>query len=101
MAIWKLEPVEPREHHWRGSEYVGPVIVRAQDEAGARLVAADALGRTPELVLGLEAREPWSHDSLATCERLEESDFDEEGPDTILGPDEALARAHPSQTDKG
>ena len=36
MAIWKLEPVNPDEHYWQESTYVGYVIVRARDEAGAR-----------------------------------------------------------------
>ena len=96
MAIWKLEPVDPGEHHWRASTYVGPVIVRARDEAAARHLAVGAFGISARVLLL-----PWHYDWLVTCERAAESDFDEEGPDTILGPEEALARAHPSQTDDG
>ena len=96
MAIWKLEPVNPNEHHWQESTYAGHVIVRARDEADARVLAADAFGIVSEMVLGVEAMIPWNYDWLVTCERTGESDFDEEGPDTILGPEDALAKARPS-----
>ena len=96
MPIWKLEPVDPDEHHWRASTYVGPVIVRAPDEARAGRVAADAFGIAAEKLPGAEVPvSPWIHPWLVTCVRLENSDYDEEGPDTILGPDKALSRAHP------
>ena len=72
------------------------MIVRAQNEGKARFLAADALGEIPEPVLGLEAREPWTDGKIVTCERFAESGFEEDGPDTILGPEEALAKAHPS-----
>ena len=44
---------------------------------------------------------PWLYDWLATCELAKQSGFDEEGPDTILGPEEAMAKAHPLQTGDG
>ena len=101
MAIWKLEPVNPDEHHWRNSTYVGHLIVRAQDEAGARGLASDAFSVVSVLVPGFEAREPWTDGKIVTCERTTETDFDEEGSDTVLGPGQALAKAHPLQTGDG
>lgn len=98
MAIWKLKPVDPREHHWRASTYVGPVVVRARDEAEARHLAASAFGISPKLDPDLEIPLlPWYIDRIVTCEHVAESDFDEEGPDTILGPEEALARERGSR----
>jgi hypothetical protein len=96
MPIWKLEPVNPDEHHWRASTYVGPVIVRAPDEDTAGSVAANAFGIAAEKPPGAEVPLlPWIHSWLVTCVRLDNSDFDEEGPEAILGPDKALSRAHP------
>lgn len=97
MAIWKLKPVDPSEHHWRASTYCGPLFAEAPDEAGARNLAARAFGIAAEKLPGAEVPLlPWHYDWLVTCEHAVESDFDEEGPDSILGPEEALARAHPS-----
>ncbi len=100
MPIWKLEPINPNERHWRASRYVGPVIVRAPDEVRAGGVAGAAFGAWTVRVPGAETPLlPWVHSSLVTCVRLEKSDYDEdydeEGPDTILGPEEALSRARP------
>ncbi len=96
MPIWKLEPVNPDEHHWRRSTYVGPAIVRAPDEARAGRVAADAFGIAAEKIPGAEVPLlPWIHSWLVTCVRLENSDFDEEGPEAILGPEKALSKARP------
>ncbi len=97
MPIWRLEPVNRDDHHWRASTYVGPVIVRAPDEVRAGGVAADAFDIAAEKLPGAELPLlPWVHSRLVTCVRLEKSDYDEEGPDTILGPEEALSRARPS-----
>ena len=102
MAIWKLEPIEPYVPQWRGSEYVGPLFVRAQEGADARGLAARAFGKTPEILPGVdEPLLPWLYDWLATCELARLSGFDEEGPDAILAPEEALAKAHPLQTGDG
>ena len=97
MAIWKLEPVEPGDYNWRASQYVGPVFARAQDETDARGLASDAFGIAAGKLPGMGIPiTPWRYDWLVTCELIEETEFDEEGPDTILGPKKALARAHPS-----
>ena len=96
MPTWKLEPVNPGEDHWRASTYVGPVIVRAPNEVKARGLAADAFGIAAEKPPGAKVPLlPWVHSWLVTCVRLENSAFDEEGPDTILGPEKASSRARP------
>ena len=96
MPIWKLEPVNPAEYHWRASAYVGPVILRAPDEARAGGVAGEAFGIVAEMLPGAKMPlVPWVHSRLVTCVQLENSGFDEEGPEAILGPEKALSRAHP------
>ncbi len=88
MGIWKLEPVNPDDDHWRASTYVGRLIVRAPDEDKARSLATAAFWGTAEKPPGEEMpRPPWGHPSKVTCVRLEDSGFDEEGPDGILGPE--------------
>ncbi len=97
MPIWKLEPINPKEDHWRASTYTGPVFMRAPDETKARGLAAEAFGIVAQLLPGAEVPLlPWVHSSVVMCVQLEKSDFDEEGPDAILGPEAALSRAHPS-----
>ncbi len=88
MPIWKLEPVDPTLDHWRRSTWVATVFVRANSELVAREVAQSAFGaEVPSM--------PWVHEWIFTCERVEDSEYDEEGPDDILGPEEALVRVHP------
>ncbi len=95
MPIWKLEPVNPEEHHWRASKYNGPVFIRAPDVLMARGIACSAFGITAQQFSESETPlVPWVHFVTVTCTRVEISVFDEEGPDTILGPPEALSRAH-------
>ncbi len=94
MSIWKLEPVDPKEHHWQASRYDGHVFIRAPDEMGARVVASSAFSIAAQHFGGSESPlHPWFQS--ATCDRVKNSVFDEEGPDIILGPPEALSRAHP------
>ena len=97
MALWKLEPVNPSEHHWRASTYIGPVIARAPDELEARSLAVDSFCVAAQVLPGMDTPLlPWAYKWLVTCERFAESGFEEDGPDTILGPEEALAKVHPS-----
>ena len=95
MPIWKLEPVNPEEHHWRASKYDGHVFIRAPNVLMARDIATSAFGIFPEHFGESEIPlNPWFHFVTVTCTRVETSDFDEEGPDIILGPPEALSRAY-------
>ncbi len=97
MPIWRLEPINPDDHHWRASTYVGPLSVRAADGDKARALAASQFRIGTEKPPGAEVpRTPWLYSWLATCTRIEASEFEEDGPDTILGPEEALSRAPPS-----
>jgi len=96
MPIWKLEPVNPEEPHWRASNYDGHVFIRAPNVLMARDIACSAFGISAEHFGESETPlNPWVHFVTVTCTRVEISVFDEEGPDTILGPPEALSRAHP------
>ena len=96
MPIWKLEPVNPEEHHWRASKYDGHVFIRAPGELRARDIASSAFGITPQHSGESETPLlPWIHFVTVTCTDVETSDFDEEGPDEVVGPPEALSRKHP------
>ncbi len=96
MPIWKLEPVDPESHHWQASKYDGHVFIRAEDVMGARLIASSAFSIPAQHFDGSESPlDPWTHSVTTTCTRVEISVFDEEGPDIILGPLEALLRVHP------
>ncbi len=86
MPIWKLEPINPDDDHWRACTYNGPSFVRAADEDSARALAAS------EYRIGAE-KSPWLFAWLTNITRIEDSEYDEDAPDTILGPEEALAKA--------
>ena len=96
MPIWGFEPINPDDLHWRASRYVGPLTVRAADEDKARELAASQFRIGTEKSPGAEVpRTPWLYSWLATCTRIEASEFEEDGPETILGPQEALSTAPP------
>ena len=96
MPIWKLEPVNPAEHHWRASAYVGPVFIRAQDELAARTLAGNAFGIAAEMASGAEVPLlPWVHTHLVIVTEVNHSAFEGDGPEMLLGPQDALDRAHP------
>ena len=98
MPIWKLVPINPDDFHWGASTYIGSVFVRAADEDKARELAAS------EYYIGVMKppmteipKPPWLYPWLANCTRVDDSEYDEDGPDAILGPEEALSRAHSPQ----
>lgn len=95
MPIWELKPINPDDEHWTASRYIGPLYVRAADDDGARELAAMAYrigeGKLPS---GDVPTMPWLYPWLANCTRVDDSEYNEEGADAILGPDEALSRAH-------
>ena len=96
MPIWKLEGTDPTANHWRCSKWVGTVFIRAKDELTARGMAQSAYGIAAEKLPGAEVPlMPWVHNWISTCEQVRDSEYDEDGPDDILGPEEALKRAHP------
>ncbi len=93
MPIWKLEPINPDDEHWTASRYVGSLFVRAADDDGARELAC----RIDEgkLSSGMVSKTPWRYAWLANCTQVEDSEYNEEGADAILGPEKALSRAFP------
>ena len=97
MPIWRLEPINPDDHHWQASTYAGPLTVRAADEDKAREGAASQFRIGAEKSPGAEVpRTPWLYSWLATCARIEDSEFEENGPEAILSPQEALSKAFQS-----
>ena len=97
MPIWRFEPINPDDHHWQASAYTGPLTVRAADEDKARELAASQFRIGAEKPQGTDVpRMPWLYSWLTNCTRLEASEFEEDGPDSILGPQQALSRARPS-----
>ena len=97
MPVWRLEPINLDDHHWRASTYAGPLTVRAADEDKARELAASQFRMGAEKPPGAAVpRTPWLYSWLVTCTRMEAAEFVEDGPETILGPEAALSRALPS-----
>ncbi len=85
MPIWRLDPIHPDDHHWRASTYTGPLSVRAADETKARELAASAFRIGAETAASRDVpRAPWLFPWLVTCTRIEDSEFEEDGPDTVL-----------------
>ena len=96
MPIWKLKPINPDDEHWNASAYTGPLFVRAADDDGARELAASEYHRGAEKPsVAKVLKTSWPYAWLTTCTRVEDSEYDEDGPDAILGPEEALSRVHP------
>ena len=91
MPIWKLEPINSDDDHWKASRYVGPLFVRAADDDGARELAAMEYRKSEgNLPSGKVPTTPWRYAWLANCTRVEDTEYDEDGPDAILGPPAAL-----------
>ncbi len=88
MPIWKIEPIDPDDESWAFFRYRGEAIARAHDEAAARRVAA--MGLTPMMVLGTiptyTSSSPWQDEDLSTCQRIENSEYDEDDGDELLKP---------------
>jgi len=88
MPIWKLEPVDPMADHWRRSTWAATVFIRAKDELAAREMVQNAYGVAPAVTPGAETPLlPWIHDLISTCEQVEDSAYDTDGPDEILSPE--------------
>ncbi len=93
MPIWRLEPINADDHHWQASTYAGPLTVRAADEDKARELAASQFRLRAEKPPGAEVpRTPWLYSWLATCQQIEASEFEADGADAILGPEQALSK---------
>ena len=87
MPIWKLEPVDPDHNVWSDFSHVGSVIVRAPDESAARSIAEVKLGPLWGQSAGsYHGASPWQDLSLSSCQRFEDSGYEEDGPDELLHP---------------
>lgn len=108
MPIWKLTPTDVRSDDWGGSTHKGEIIVRAPTESDARTKAGLTFAKAQR-----EPRNspisPWRQEQLVTCTRLDDSGFDEDGPDAVLPTDGflwifpcfILARNHQSDPETG
>ena len=87
MPIWKLEPVDPDDDLWSNFSHSGAVIVRARDGTAARAVAEVKLAPLWGPLPGsLHGTSPWQYLSLSSCQRFEDSGYEEDGPDELLHP---------------
>ena len=86
VLIWKLIPIDKTSDHWRASTHKDEVIVRAQSEKEARAKATSEfqitihIGRGEWTIWG----SPWEQSNLVSCQRLEDSPYEEKGPVAIL-----------------
>ena len=87
MPIWELVPIDRDDDSWIGFPNKVPAIVRAPDESGARGVAEANLSKGWTSDLGsLLGASPWQDPDLSSCQRLENSEYEEDGPDDLLHP---------------
>jgi len=85
MPVYRLEPTSEDSADWQVSEYKGPVIVRAQNENSARDKVAIKFGALCKEERGSDILiPPWQNDKLVICKQLDNSEYEEEGPDEIL-----------------
>ena len=89
MAIWQLDPIDPKDHNWRASTYSRRVIVRAPTEERARQIATLAFRIVPNYIPGMEELlSPWDYESLVECQKIEPGSYQEDGAEAILEPAE-------------
>jgi len=88
MPIWKLSPIDKTSDHWRTSTYKGDVIVRASSEKEARATAHSEFITATEIIRGGQTlwNTPWDQPNLVSCQRLEDSHYEEKGPVAVLYP---------------
>lgn len=89
-SIWRLAPINPSSPYWKASTYCGQLVIRAPSERRARQIAGLALSIAVEHVPGGQTiSNPWNRIvGEATCERVTESTYEDEGPEAILFPKE-------------
>jgi len=88
MPIWKLTPLDTTSDHWQASTRKDYIIVRAANESEARATAHSefliAAKRVPRGDTPLCS--PWKQSNLVSCQRLENSEYEEEGSTKVLYP---------------
>ena len=89
MPIWQLDPIDPNSPHWKASTHIGSVIARAPDEKRARNLCKLAFSIATERAHpGQDVLfPPWGQEQVVSCHRLEDSEYEDDGPDTIFEPD--------------
>ncbi len=89
-SVWRLNPIDPDSLNWKASIYCGELIIRAPSERRARQIAGLALGIAVRRIPGQRTiSNPWNRlVGEATCERLVDSKYKDEGQDAILFPEE-------------
>jgi len=89
MPIWKLTPIDPTNSNWTASTHRGEAIIRAATEekarARAKSVFSIAAERSPS---GSIPFPPWEYSDLVRCERLDGSEYPDDGPEEILVPED-------------
>jgi hypothetical protein len=89
ISIYKLTPTEKESEHWRATTYKGPVIIRATNEDSRKIAELEFFKVTKRTsVHGDTLLSPWLQPDLVKCERLENSDYAENGPAEVLFPKE-------------
>ena len=88
MRVWKLIPLDTASLHWLASDYLGNVIVRADDEDAAHALATQQFGKAVERIpLALTIINPWESD-LVACEPYDGTEYAQDGPPEVLWPQE-------------
>jgi len=89
MPIWKLTPIDPTNSNWTASTHRGETTIRAATEEKARARARSAFWIATKRTPGESIRfPPWGHSDLVRCERLEGSEYPDDGPEEILVPED-------------
>jgi hypothetical protein len=87
MPIWELSPTDQKSDDWRSSKHRERVVVRAPTVDKARdLVSSKFHDMSKRAPGGDTPLNPWRQPDLVTCKRLNDSAYDENGPDEILEP---------------
>jgi len=86
MPIWELKPTDKNSGCWRASSYKGRVVVRTANESKARDFATSKFHIAPRRVAGDTPVNPWIQSDLVTCRPLDDSPYDDNGPDETLEP---------------
>lgn len=91
MAIYRLTPKDDLSDCWKASIRRCTVIVRAQSESQARLLASGRFGiATQRGPASTVLASPWGQSNLVGCELANDTGFPAEGPDGVLEPTESM-----------
>ena len=87
VKLYRLTPVDGNFDGWKCSVYRGGVIVRAENEAQARMVATRGFARAVLVGLGdATSRNPWTEQTLVEVTEIQDADFSTDGIPEVLDP---------------